>query len=90
MGRRQQRYFFLAKELERKHPGFNFKDHCYWRMANDFACKSQWSLKVERPYYKNCTEKQLDKSIQIMEYMLLSTRNIMRLHRISMKLRRFN
>ena len=41
-----------------------FQNHCYLRMANDAATGSKWTNVVNKPFIKNATDKQLQKSVE--------------------------
>ena len=84
----RSKYKSLVIELEEKYPNSSFKDHCYWRIANDCATQSKWSDLVARPYYKNATEAFLERSVMFLEYMLISYNNVLRLNRYSLRKRK--
>lgn len=63
-------YIRLGNELEELYSSFSFKNHCYWRIANDYACKDKWDKLVKRPFYKNASDIQLIKSITILQDMV--------------------
>lgn len=50
----------------------SFKNHCYWRMANDNSCKARWDTICEKPFYKNCDLNTLKKSVEYLSHMAYS------------------
>ena len=44
----KNKYFNLAKELEKIYPLSSFKNHCYWRIALDNTFKNKWDFDEER------------------------------------------
>ena len=66
----EKKYIDLGNKLQNKYSGVSFKNHCYWRIANDNACNEKWNNVVKGIYYKNCKRKQLIKSIMFLNIML--------------------
>jgi hypothetical protein len=71
----EQTYLQLGNLIEKKYPILSFKNHCYWRIANDNACQTKWDTIVNRPYYKNASKDQLKKSINILQE-IFANRNV--------------
>lgn len=65
----EQMYLDLGRNLPNIHKQLNFKDHCYWRMANDNACNNKWNKKVESPFYKNASDLTLKRSVETLNKM---------------------
>lgn len=62
-----EKYFILAKKLEKTYPETEFKDHCFWRIALDNTLKNQWNEVIERPAYEHLSLIQLQKVIHKLE-----------------------
>ena len=53
-----------------------FQNHCYLRMANDLATGSKWTDVVNKPFVKNATDIQLQKSVETLWQMQNDHRSI--------------
>jgi hypothetical protein len=45
----------IANILEKQYPSFNFRNHCYLRIAYDNAVLAKWDNVVSRPFAKNAS-----------------------------------
>jgi len=80
-------YLYYGNQLEKQNPQLNFKNHCYWRIANDNACSAKWTTKVKTPYYKNASNERLEKSVAYLKAMINDSSTINKLNKQSLKLR---
>lgn len=65
----QERYLKAGNRLEELN-NTKFSNHCYWRMANDYAVGAKWDTIISSPFYKNASYEQLEKSVLILEQMI--------------------
>lgn len=84
----EEMYLSLGKQLEQLKIK-NFKNHCFWRIANDNACNIKWNDLVKKPFYKNADDALLLKSVEYLVAMLKDTSCIAELNRKSLQ-QRFN
>lgn len=81
-----KQYFEYGKLLEDL--GINdFKNHCYWRMANDSAIGSKWDIGVERPFVKNASHRQMQRSCDNLRDMFNNPEKIEEYNRKSLRFR---
>ena len=60
----EKEYKRVSNELENSGIIKRFQNHCYLRMANDAATANKWTNVVDKPFLKNATDKQLQKSVE--------------------------
>ena len=60
----EKEYKRVSNELGNSRIIKKFQNHCYLRMANDFATGSEWTNLVDKPFVKNATDLQLQKSVE--------------------------
>jgi len=66
----------------------NWKNHCYWRMANDYSTASNSSETIPKPYYRNCSYKQLLSSVLALQNMQAGGLRVVKLYNMnSLKIR---
>ncbi len=65
----EQSYLSIGNELEKLNIQ-NFKNHCYWRIANDNAVNAKWNTVINKPFYKNVDYNTLLKSVTYLKTML--------------------
>lgn len=68
-------YFNLGEKLENLNIK-NFKNHCYWRMANDSSIGDKWNKHIKRPFIKNASHRQLQRSCKHLKNMFDNVKNI--------------
>lgn len=47
----------------------DLQNHCYLRIANDIATGTEWTKVVDKPYIKNATDQQLNRSVENLRLM---------------------
>ncbi len=80
-------YIALGEKLQNLNIG-NFKNHCYWRIANDTVCGQKWDTKVAKPFYKNADFKLLEASVLLLNIMLETPSLIHTLNQVSLTFRK--
>ena len=60
----EKEYKRVSNELGNSGVIKRFQNHCYLRMANDLATASKWTDVVNKPFVKNATDIQLQKSVE--------------------------
>lgn len=63
----EELYIKLGNKIQEQNPLSSFKNHCYWRIANDAACQANWTKVVSKPFYKKASDDQLKKSVKTLE-----------------------
>ncbi len=62
----EQEYKKLGNELPKLYPYKSFQNHCYWRIALDNSVGGQWNKQISSPAYKNLTDEQLQKTLELL------------------------
>lgn len=76
-----------ADELVTMYSKLAFDNHCYMRMAYDLAIENKWDNVVQKPFYKNATDEQLQKAIGNMVLMSFDLDFVHKFNRKSLKYR---
>jgi hypothetical protein len=83
----QAQYKDLANRLDLIH-NCQFRNHCFLRIANDNAMGEKWDNVILKPFLKNATSEQLQKSVDILTSMLnMSKSDLMVLNKKSLVFR---
>lgn len=45
-------------------------DHCFKRIAFDWACGAKWDTVVDQPFYKNATQRQKERALGALKQMV--------------------
>jgi hypothetical protein len=63
----EDKYFELGNSLPKTYPDLNFDNHCYWRISLDNALGDFWKNIVKSPAYKNLSDEELIKAVELLE-----------------------
>lgn len=83
----EKAYIELGNLLPVINKNVDFKNHCYWRMANDNACYKKWNEEVDKPFYKNASDELLYHSIKLLTRMICNYDEVSRLNKLSLRYR---
>lgn len=84
----EEAYLKLGNLLEQEHSNLQFKNHCYWRIANDYTCFGKWDTYIEGPFYKKANDLILRTSVNTLKSMLFDEDRINNLNQISLNYRK--
>ncbi len=66
---------------------FNFRNHCYLRIAYDNAVGNKWDIEVVKPFTKNANIEQLRTALNFLESYLSNTELLLSHNKISLGFR---
>ncbi len=70
----------LAFELESHYLNeFDFKNHCYLRIAYDNVLNNKCDMVVKKPFVNNATQKQLEEGLNLLKQ-YLANRDLLKQH----------
>ena len=79
-------YKRLGNELREHHMPTQFFNHCFWRIANDYAVGKQWDTIIRRPFFEHASQQTIEKSIVMLNSMF-DEQYLEHLNQISLRLR---
>lgn len=54
----------------------NFRNHCYLRIAFDIVVGDKWDTKINKPFVKNASEKQLKNALMLLNSYAIEKQNL--------------